>query len=192
MSRGSTTGLQPARILVVMGVSSSGKSTIGEALAMQLHLPFLDADAFHPPANVAKMRAGVALTDEDRWPWLARYAAALAEAARDGAVVGACSALRRAYRDFLEHRTGMRMLFVHLDGDQQLIADRVARRQHHFMPASLLDSQFATLQVPGPDENALSVPISGEVAQIVARIRREVAPAFGQVSPSVPPACRTP
>ena len=192
MVRGQSRQLQPARILVVMGVSSSGKSTIGEALASGLRLPFLDADTYHPPANVAKMRAGTALTDEDRWPWLKRYAAALAEAAKQGGVVGACSALRRAYRDFLIERAGMPILFIHLEGDRQLIADRIARREHHYMPASLLDSQFATLQVPGPDENAVSVPVDGDVAEVVARIRRAVAPVFGKVSPSVPPACRSP
>ena len=192
MAGGQSPRLHPARILVVMGVSSSGKSTIGEALASELRLPFLDADTYHPPDNVAKMRAGIALTDEDRWPWLTRYAEALAGAAKRGGVVGACSALRRAYRDFLIERAGMPILFIHLEGDRQLIADRIAGRQHHYMPASLLDSQFATLQVPGPDENAVSVPVDGDVAEVVARIRREVAPVIGAVRPSAPPACRSP
>lgn len=158
-------------MLVVMGVSSSGKSTVGAALAAALGVPFLDADAYHQDASVAKMRAGIPLTDDDRWPWLARFAAALAGATRTaGAAVGACSALRRTYRDFLTVHAGAPILFIHLDGDRALIAQRIARRAHHYMPAGLLDSQFETLQVPQPDENALIVPVDLSVADIVKRI----------------------
>lgn len=178
---------QPAaRIIVVMGVSSSGKSTVGEALAKKLGIPFLDADAYHPAASVEKMRAGIALADEDRWPWLARYAAALSEAAAaSGAVAGACSALRRSYRDFLAVRAGMPVVFVYLEGERDLIAARIARRQHHYMPASLLDSQFAALEVPGPEENAITVRIDRPVADIVDHIARALPPTGGRVR--VPP-----
>ncbi|HTN61295.1 MAG TPA: gluconokinase, partial [Devosia sp.] len=99
--------LTPARIIIVMGVSSSGKSTIGQSVARRLHVPFLDGDGYHPDANVEKMRAGIPLTDEDRWPWLQRLAGALHEAAdKKGAAVGACSALRLAYRQYLIEQAG--------------------------------------------------------------------------------------
>lgn len=171
--------MTPARIVVVMGVSSSGKSTIGEALAARLGVPFLDADAWHPPANVEKMRTGIALSDADRWPWLERYARALTAAAHEsGGAVGACSALRRAYRDCLVGRAAEPILFVHLHGERELIAARIARRQHHYMPASLLDSQFEALEVPAEDENALVVSIDAPVPQIVEAILRRVEPVF--------------
>ncbi len=138
----------PSRI-VVMGVSGAGKSTVGPLLAAALGLPFADGDAFHPPPNLAKMAAGTPLTDADRWPWLAAIAAWLAAQER-GAVV-ACSALRRAYRDRLRAGApGVR--FVHLAGDRALIAARQAARPGHFMPASLLESQFATLEPPAAEE----------------------------------------
>lgn len=160
-----------ASIIVVMGVSSSGKSTVGAALAEALRVPFLDADSYHPDASIARMRAGIPLTDEDRWPWLARFADALAATAHaSGAVVGACSALRRAYRDFLTAHAGAPILFIHLDGDRTLIARRIARRAHHYMPADLLDSQFETLEVPTAEENALIVPVDLPVPDIVSRI----------------------
>lgn len=171
--------MTPARIVVVMGVSSSGKSTIGEALAERLGVPFIDADAWHPPANVEKMRAGIALTDADRWPWLARYAQALTASAHEShGVVGACSALRRAYRDYLVERAAEPILFVHLHGERELIAARIARRQHHYMPASLLHSQFDVLEVPGEDENALVVSIDAPVPQIVEAILQRVEAVF--------------
>jgi gluconokinase len=158
----------PARIIIVMGVSSSGKSTIGMSIARRLHVPFLDGDGYHPPANVEKMRAGIPLVDEDRWPWLQSLAQALHEAAdRKDAAVGACSALRRIYRDYLVEQAGEPILFVYLDGTKELIAARMARRQHEYMPASLLDSQFATLEVPDPHtENVLFVPVTDSVDRI--------------------------
>lgn len=160
-----------APIMVVMGVSSSGKSTIGAALAEALGVPFLDADSYHQDTSIARMRAGIPLTDEDRWPWLARFADALAATAHaSGAAVGACSALRRAYRDFLTVHADAPILFIHLHGDRALITQRIARRAHHYMPASLLDSQFETLEVPGPDENALIVPVDLPVSAIIERI----------------------
>jgi len=159
----------PARIIIVMGVSSSGKSTVGAALGRALHAPFLDGDQYHPPANVEKMRAGTPLTDDDRWPWLQALSAALQEAAeKKGVAVGACSALKRAYRDFITQKAGEPVLFVYLDGSREVIAERMARRSHEYMPTSLLDSQFATLEVPDPaSENVLVVPVTDSVDKIV-------------------------
>jgi carbohydrate kinase (thermoresistant glucokinase family) len=163
----------PARIIVVMGVSSSGKSVTGKAIARRLHAPFLDGDDFHPPANKDKMRAGVPLTDEDRWPWLTRLAQALAEAAETkGVAVGACSALKRKYRDHLRAEVGEPILFVFLDGTQDLIASRIAVRHHEYMPASLLTSQFATLERPDADENVLALDIAEPVEAIADRVVR--------------------
>jgi gluconokinase len=155
-------------ILVLMGVCGCGKTTVGEALARDLGWPFLDADDFHPPANVAKMAAGTPLTDADREPWLDRMAGELtAILERGGHAVLACSALRQHYRDRLKAAGDVR--FVHLAGDYATIAQRLASRQHRYMPASLLESQFATLEVPG---DALSVDIRDSVAVQVAAIRR--------------------
>jgi gluconokinase len=166
---------EPARIIIVMGVSSSGKSTIGRALGRAMHAPFLDGDGYHPEANVEKMRAGIPLTDEDRWPWLERLAKALAEAAgRKGVAVGACSALKRSYRDFITGQAGEAVLFVYLDGSREVIGERMARRKHEYMPASLLDSQFATLEVPDEaTENVLKVPVTDSVEKIVRTITGE-------------------
>jgi gluconokinase len=166
---------RPARIIIVMGVSSSGKSVVGKALGRRLHAPFLDGDQFHPPANKEKMRAGVALTDEDRWPWLETLARALHDAAEGkGVAVGACSALKRIYRDFLTEKAGEPILFVHLDGPKEVIAARIAARRHEFMPASLLDSQFATLERPGPDENAIILSITDPVETIATKAAKAV------------------
>jgi gluconokinase len=156
--------------IIVMGVSGSGKSTIGVALAQALGWEFKDGDAFHPPANVAKMRAGAPLTDADRWPWLdaiARYAAGLE--AGGGHVVIACSALKRAYRDRLR-AAGARLRFVHLAGSYDLIDGRMKARRDHFMPASLLQSQFATLEPPDPDERAITVSVADLPETIVREI----------------------
>lgn len=164
--------LTPARIIVVMGVSSSGKSTIGKNVARRLHLSFVEGDEFHPQANIEKMRAGVALTDADRWPWLEAMAKGLARAAdRKGAVVGACSALRRAYRDFMVEKAGEPILFVYLDGSKEVIGQRMAARKHEYMPLSLLDSQFATLEEPDPEtENVLCVPVTDSIEKITTTV----------------------
>lgn len=161
-----------ARIIVVMGVSSSGKSTVGQSVARRLHVPFLDGDGYHPEANVEKMRAGTPLTDEDRWPWLERLARALHEAAdRKGASVGACSALKRAYRDFLVQQAGEPILFVYLQGSREVIGERMAKRQHEYMPTSLLDSQFATLEVPDPtSENVQILPVTDSVEKLTLAV----------------------
>lgn len=144
-------------LLVVMGVTGAGKSTVGGLIAERLGLGFRDADDFHPPANIAKMSAGQPLEDADRWPWLDAIGAHLAAHRRQGYVV-TCSALKRAYRDRLRAAApGLR--FIHLHGDLALVAARQAARQGHFMPASLVASQFATLEPPRdePDVVALDV-----------------------------------
>jgi gluconokinase len=155
-------------IVVVMGVCGCGKSTVGAALAKSLQWPFLDADDFHPPANVAKMSAGSPLTDEDRGPWLDRIADELrAILARGGHAVLACSALKQAYRDRLARAGDVR--FVHLAGDYDTIASRLAARQHRYMPATLLASQFATLEPPADAlEIDLREPVDAQVAAIRA------------------------
>lgn len=142
--------------LLVMGVSGAGKSTVGRLLADRLGLPFADADDFHPPANIAKQAAGQPLTDEDRAPWLAAIGDWLA-GAQGG--VATCSALKRAYRDRLRAACP-RVAFLHLTGPQALIAARQAARQGHFMPASLIASQFATLEVPDPEEGVIPLDVS--------------------------------
>jgi gluconokinase len=153
-----------------MGVSGSGKTTIAERLAAAEGWPLLEGDAFHPPANVAKMASGTPLTDEDRWPWLRAIATEIdACQARGGSAVVACSALRRAYRGILiGDRNDVRL--VYLKGSPALIAARMAARKGHFMPAALLDSQFRTLEEPGPEEQPITVEIGGTPDEIVRTI----------------------
>jgi gluconokinase len=176
----------PARMpcaLVVMGVSGSGKSTIGENLAERLGWSYEDGDKFHPAGNVAKMSAGQPLTDEDRWPWLRAIADEIDRvcAAGQRAVI-ACSALKRAYRDILVHgRSDVRIIY--LKGTQNLIAGRLAQRKHHFMPPGLLDSQFRTLEPPGLDENPVTVSIDAAVVSIVEDIAKQL-----QLAPAKIPA----
>ena len=156
-----------AMIVVLMGVSGSGKTVVGQALAADLGWPFFDGDDFHPPANVAKMAAGTPLTDADRWPWLDRLAAEMAAVnARGANAVLACSALKQAYRDRLDRAGNVRV--VHLKGDEATIAARLAGRSHRYMPATLLASQFATLEEPA---GAVVVDIRDPVPVQVARIR---------------------
>lgn len=145
--------------IVVMGVSGSGKSTIGAALASRLECRFLEGDAFHTPHSVAKMRAGQPLDDQDRWPWLDRVAASLRDTAdSDGVAVGACSALKRIYRDRLSQMAGIPLLFVFLDTtDQDELSRRLAHRSGHYMPTSLIASQLDTLEKPQADERALTL-----------------------------------
>ncbi|MES2687360.1 MAG: gluconokinase [Pseudomonadota bacterium] len=157
-------------IFVVMGVSGCGKSTVGVQLAEALKLPFLEGDVLHPESNVARMAAGVALSDEDREGWLQALAERLrqAHAAGQGLVLS-CSALKRAYRDML--RSGAPGLhFVYLHGDYQLLAARMSARTGHYMPLSLLDSQLATLEPPGMDENVLSFEVAQRPEDIVAAV----------------------
>ncbi len=152
---------------VVMGVSGSGKSTVGKLIAEALNARYAEGDSFHPPANVEKMRGGKPLDDTDRAPWLAAMAAAIRDwNARGETVVLACSALKRRYRDVL--RSGGDVRFIHLAGDKAAIAARLATRTGHYMPPTLLDSQFATLEPPGDDE-AITVSVDGSPAEIAAR-----------------------
>ncbi|WP_244495083.1 gluconokinase [Bosea sp. Root483D1] len=172
MSRANGAGA-PA-VVVVMGVASSGKTSLGERLAEKLGWPFRDADSFHPPANVAKMSGGIPLTDEDRKPWLAAIAAWIDELRTTGGHgIVTCSALRKAYRDVI---VGKRpdVALVYLKGSRELIGERMAARQHHFMPPSLLDSQFATLEEPGADENPLVVQIEASKEALVEQVVREL------------------
>ena len=158
-------------IVVVMGVTGCGKSTVGAALAQRMGWRFLDADDFHPPANVAKMAAGTPLTDGDRWPWLDRLAAELRAIEQSGgSAVLACSALKESYRARLAAAGHVR--FVHLAGDEATIAARLASRRHRYMPASLLSSQFATLERPA---NAVEVDVRLPVERQVDAIRAALA-----------------
>lgn len=152
------------RPLVVMGVSGSGKSTVGAAIAQRLRVPFADADDLHPSANIAKMSRGESLNDEDRFPWLALVGEWLA-VYEDGCVMS-CSALKRKYRDQIRHYApGVQFLF--LEGSREVIAARQASRPGHFMPASLLSSQFATLEPLAPDEDGIVLDVDQSVDQIV-------------------------
>lgn len=151
--------------VVVMGVSGCGKSSVGAAMGALLDVPYIDGDDLHPAENVAKMAAGVPLTDADRWPWLDRVAAVLAE--RAPVIVG-CSALKRAYRDRIRAGAGGPVRFVHLAGSRAVIGARMAARTGHYMPATLLDSQFAALEPPGPDE-AVTLDVAAPVPEIAAQ-----------------------
>jgi gluconokinase len=159
-------------ILVVMGVAGSGKSTVAAAVAEAQGWVLLEGDAFHPAANVAKMRAGVPLTDEDRWPWLRAVAERADELEGEGrSAVVACSALKRSYRDVLiGGRAGT--LLMYLRGTQPVIAHRMRARKGHFMPPTLLDSQFATLEEPGAEENAIVVDIDGPPERVILEAER--------------------
>ena len=149
-----------------MGVSGSGKSTVGAALARRLGVPFADADAFHPQANIAKMAAGTPLTDDDRYPWLEAVGQWLADH-EDGGVMS-CSALKRAYRDRLRSHCPS-IEFLHLTGSPELIGRRQAGRPGHFMPSALVKSQFDTLEPLAPDEHGIAVDVESSVDRIVER-----------------------
>ena len=158
-------------VIVVMGVSGSGKTTVGQLLADALGAEFAEGDAYHPPENIEKMRRGIPLEDADRWPWLHTLAAQIDRWLAAGTmVVLACSALKQSYRDVLARdRPGVR--FVHLQGDMALIRLRLDRRRGHYMPATLLDSQFAALETPG---DAITVDVAGTPEAITAAIIRKL------------------
>ncbi|MFR9676197.1 gluconokinase [Streptomyces sp. TR06-5] len=150
------------RVVVVMGVAGTGKSTVGSLLADRLGVPYAEADAFHPPANIAKMSAGSPLDDADRAPWLDAIGAWARTRTQSGEGlqgVVSCSALKRAYRDRLR-AAAPGLYFVHLTGDRALVADRLAQRRDHFMPGALLDSQFAALEPLDPDEPGTALCVS--------------------------------
>jgi gluconokinase len=156
----------PRPLVVVMGVAGSGKTTVGAALAQSLRLDYADADVFHDRANVAKMAAGHPLDDDDRLPWLQAIGQWLAAHEQSGGVAS-CSALRRRYRDVLR-TAAPRVKFLHLDGDPHVVSERVAARADHFMPASLVGSQLATLERLQPDETGSRFDLSATVDNIVA------------------------
>ena len=161
-------------ILVVMGVSGAGKTTVAERLATALHYQFLEGDALHPAANIAKMHNGKPLDDADRRPWLERVAAAIDawRAAGQGGVI-TCSALKRRYRDvIIGQRPGVRL--VYLEGSRELLRSRLAARKAHFMPAALLDSQLDDLEPPGAEESPITVDVTGEPDKIAGEILRQL------------------
>ncbi|MEM6637113.1 MAG: gluconokinase [Pseudomonadota bacterium] len=159
--------------IVVMGVAGSGKSSVGGAVAGRLGAEYLDGDDLHPPANIEKMSNGISLTDEDRWPWLAEVGAVLQ--GHPGPVLIGCSALRRIYRDKIRDVAAKPVCFLHLVGSREVIAGRMGERDGHFMPLALLDSQFATLEIPDADESVVAVdidqPFEDVVAQAVSALR---------------------
>ena len=157
-------------VLVLMGVSGCGKSTVAALLAGELHWPFEEGDSLHPQANVDKMAAGHPLDDADRWPWLEKVAEWVEEcldAGHSGIIT--CSALKRSYRDLINRR-GSGVEFVYLAGSKQVIAARLASRHGHFMPPSLLDSQFDTLEEPTPDEPGIRVEVGPPAPQVAAQV----------------------
>ncbi|GAA3746902.1 gluconokinase [Salinactinospora qingdaonensis] len=169
---------------VFMGVSGSGKTTVAEVVAERLNLPFAEADHFHPQANIAKMSSGVALTDDDRRPWLESLAAWIGEhEARGQATIMACSALKRAYRDILR-QGAPDVRFVHLAGSVELIAQRLRSRTDHFMPGGLLESQAATLEPLAPDEDGVTLDLAAPIETSVAEGVRVVSQALDLRDPA--------
>jgi len=165
----------PGNVIIVMGVSGSGKTTVGELLAARLHLPFHDADEFHSAANIAKMKAGTPLTDADRAGWLATMAAAVAEWQRAGGAVLACSALREAYRVTLQSQAARPLQWVFLDGPDAVLEARLTARKGHYMKARMLESQLSTLERPTYGLRVpLELPAAEAVATIVAHLGQPV------------------
>jgi gluconokinase len=160
--------------LIVMGVSGTGKTTVGARLSKICGIDFVDGDDLHSPQARAKMASGTPLTDEDRWPWLDRIGSALADPAQHPAgLIVACSALRRVYRDRLRGRVGPALRFLYLEGDEALMLKRVAQRKGHYMPASLVDSQFATLEDPRGEADVVTLAADADLdKELTATIRR--------------------
>ena len=162
--------------IIVMGVSGSGKSSVGEKIAEALHLHFAEGDALHPAANVEKMSKGTPLTDEDRMPWLDRIGEEIKASLEKGkGIIVSCSALKRIYRDRLTTAAGGNLFFVYLEGSRALLTQRMAERKGHFMPVSLLDSQLATLEVPTGEQGVVSVDIDDTVEDIAANALKGLA-----------------
>lgn len=159
--------LNEPHAIIVMGVSGCGKSSVGEKLAAALHLAFIEGDALHPTANVEKMSKGIPLTDEDRMPWLDRIGEDIrASLAKGEGIIVSCSALKRIYRDRLRAAAGGNLFFVYLEGSKALLTKRMGERKGHFMPASLLESQLATLEVPTGEQGVVTVDIDDTVEGI--------------------------
>ncbi len=151
-----------------MGVSGSGKTTVGTAVAAQLGLPFIEGDRLHPATNIEKMSRGIALDDADRWPWLDAVAQALAaSAAKSNGAIAACSALKRSYRDHLRQGVGSNLRFIFLDVSRDELERRMSLREGHFMPATLLESQLATLERPANEAGTLTVDGGASPEEIV-------------------------
>ncbi|PCD79849.1 gluconokinase [Acetobacter orleanensis] len=158
------------RLLILMGVSGSGKSTLAVGLRNELGWPFQEGDDLHPPANVAKMAAGIPLTDDDRWPWLARCQEWLAHCEQTGTGgILTCSALKHAYRDALR-KGGLNPIFLYLHTTESVLLERLQNRTGHYMPPTLLPSQLQTLEVPGADECALALSADARPADTIAEI----------------------
>ncbi len=154
--------------LIVMGVSGSGKTSIGEGIAARLNVHFIEGDALHPAANVEKMSKGIPLTDEDRWPWLEKIGQEIAASLGKGeGIAVSCSALKRIYRERLRAAAGGHLYFVYLDGSKELLTKRMGERKGHFMPASLLESQLQTLEVPTGEPGVVTVDIDDTIDGIV-------------------------
>lgn len=163
--------------LIVMGVSGCGKSSVGEALAARFAVPYIEGDAMHPPANIAKMSAGTPLNDDDRWPWLDALAARLkAEAAQNGGAIASCSSLKKIYRDRLQAGSGPQSRFIFLDCSRKTLERNQSERIGHFMPPSLLDSQLATLEPPYDEPRAIVIdgnqPFDAVIESIVAKLEQ--------------------
>jgi gluconokinase len=177
-------GVSPLRsqtAIIVMGVGGSGKSTVGMRLAARISAPFIEGDEFHSPSNVANMRAGIALEDEDRWPWLDRIALAITAAcAENQRVVSACSALKRVYRDRLRERIPARVLFICLEAGNEILSARMSSRPGHFMPPALLSSQLATLERPDASEFALCVDSTLPIDEVLGRVAQRLGDGAGQ------------
>ena len=163
--------------LIVMGVSGCGKSSVGEALAAHFGVPYIEGDAMHPPANIAKMSAGTPLNDDDRWPWLDALSARLkAETAQNGGAVASCSSLKKIYRDRLQAGSGPETRFIFLDCSRNTLERNQSARKGHFMPQSLLDSQLATLEPPYDEARAVIIdgnqPFDAVIQSIVAKLEQ--------------------
>jgi gluconokinase len=174
--------MPPTQSIIVLGVSASGKTTVGRELAEHVGFEFLDADDLHSPENIAKMASGHPLTDEDRLPWLNTVGQHIVETERHHlGIVVACSALKRSYRDILRHYDPS-SFFIHLDGSFELISARIAARTHHFMPPSLLSSQFATLEALGKDEVGITINIDDDPQDILDQILRALSSGEGSLT----------
>ncbi|WP_435876831.1 gluconokinase [Sphingomonas quercus] len=173
MRRQSDIAAAPPRAVIVMGVSGSGKSTLGALLAQDLKCRFLEADDFHSAENVAKMRSGQPLVDEDRWPWLDRLGETIGAAiSAEGAAVAACSALKRSYRERLCRAAGTPIAFILLNAGRDELVRRLGNRPGHFMPVSLLSSQLEALEIPAPDEQAITLDAGQPPADLVRAARQ--------------------